>query len=237
RTISSNILGTVLSIDENSIGKVLTKEPYIKMDIELNLKELKSLKDKIEYLRETVVNSEKILKNLKLSLDKKRVNYQRISNLSIKSVVEKDAEFHNLINSENNYLNTKKEINNLKIQITDLKYRREQVQRTVEDKNLVAEGFVLYSISVKVGQVVNVTTPLAQLADISKGKLTIFLDDRDLLEAKNRVIYINDEKTEYKIDRVLYIADSKNISKYMAQIIIDSPKLFSKLVQVELRDE
>lgn len=45
------------------------------------------------------------------------------------------------------------------------------------------------------------------------------------------------KKTAYKISRLLNIADSKNISKYMAQIIIESPKLFSKLVKIELKSE
>ena len=237
RTITSNVSGLVLLSDEDKIGSLLEDKPYIIIDAEINIKELKAIKDKIDYLRETVKNSEFILENLKYSLEKKRKNYKRIEKLSIKSIVEKDAEFYNLINSENSYLNTKKEINNFKIQITDLKYRREQLEKIVKDKKLKAENYVLYSLLVKVGQMVNITTPLAQIADISKGKLTIFLDDIDVLDIGKKVIYINNIKTKYKITRMAYIADSKNISKYKAQIIIDAPELFSKLVEVELRDE
>jgi len=237
RNISSNVSGLVTSTDENSLGKLLTDKPYITIDSVLNTKELNAIQDKIEYLRESVKNSEKISENLRLSLDKKDKNYKKIEKLSIKSVVEKDAAFHNLINSENSYLNLKKEINNLKVQITDLKYRRAILEKQLKDKRLKAKDFVLYSLFVKVGQMVNIATPLAQVADISKGKLTIFLDDIDVLDAKNKVVYINDVKSDYKISRVISIADSKNISKYKAQIIIDSPQLFSKLVQVELRDE
>jgi len=90
---------------------------------------------------------------------------------------------------------------------------------------------------VKPGQVVGVSTPLAKIADISRAKLTIFLDEVDVLEAKKMNVYINEEKTSYKITRLLTIADSKNISKYMAQIIIDAPELFSKLVKIELKNE
>ena len=237
RNISSNVSGLVLYTDENSLGKILTDKSYIKIDTSLNRDELKTVKDKIDYLRETVKTSESILVNLKRSLDKKRKNYKRIEKLSIKSIVEKDAEFYNLMNSENSYLSMKKEINNYKIQITDLKYRRTQLEKMIKDKNLIGKDFVLYSLSVKVGQMVNIATPLAQVADISKGKLTIFLDDIDVLDAKKKVVYINDLKTNYKISRVTYISDSTNISKYKAQIIIDAPKLFSKLVQIELRDE
>jgi hypothetical protein len=75
------------------------------------------------------------------------------------------------------------------------------------------------------------------VADISKAKLTLYLDEADALDAEQKIVYIDEEKTQYKITRILHIADSKNISKYMGQIIIKSPQLFSKLVKVELKDE
>jgi hypothetical protein len=48
---------------------------------------------------------------------------------------------------------------------------------------------------------------------------------------------LDGEKTDYKISRVLNISDKTHISKYMAQIIVKSPKIFSKLVKVEFKDE
>lgn len=237
RNISSNVSGLVLFIDEDMIGKKLTSKAYINIDDVLDKKELSFVKEKLIFLRDMVSVNESILKNLEESLKKKRANYKRIKSLKIKSVVEKDKEFHDLISSENQFLNTQKEIQNLKVQITDLKLREAHLSRSVEDKNLTAKDFILYSILVKVGQVVSVATPLAQVADISKAKLTIYLDESDVLDAKNRVIYIDDKKTKYKISRILNIADSKNISKYMAQIIIKSPKIFSRLAKIELRNE
>ena len=136
---------------------------------------------------------------------------------------------------ENSYLNTQKEINSLKTQISDLELRQAQLQRNVNDKTLSAKDFVLYSIEVKVGQVVSPSTPLAKIADTSKALLTIYLDETDVLNATNKVVYIDDKKTDYKISRILNIADSKNISKYKAQIIIKSPELFSKLAKIELK--
>ena len=150
--------------------------------------------------------------------------------------MEKDREFYDLVSTENSYLATQKEINSLKTQIADLNLRKVQLIRSISDKNLSHKGFILYSIDVKVGQVVGMSTPLARIADTSRAKLTIFLDETDVIDAKNKVVYIDGEKTDYKISRVLNIADSKNISKYMAQIIIKSPKIFSKLAKIELED-
>ncbi|MCD6258581.1 MAG: HlyD family secretion protein [Helicobacteraceae bacterium] len=237
REISSNVSGTVLFIDEDNIGKKLTNHPYLIIDAELDQKELVLIQEKLLYLEEMIKVNEDILENLEESLGKKRENYKRIESLKIKSIVEKDREFHELITSENLFLNTQKEIDNLKVQVTDLKLRRAQLEKSIKDKHLIAKDFVLYSLDVKVGQVVNMATLLAKIADTSSAKLTLFLDEEDVADAKTKAVYIDGLKTEYKISRLLKIADSKNISKYMAQIIIDAPKIFSKLVKVELRDE
>ncbi len=237
RDISSSVSGLVVSADEKNLGKKLSEKPYIKIDSHVDEEELKYIDDKLKYLKNTIKANEKILQNLENSLVKKRENYESVKVLKTKSKVEKDREFHDLINSENQLLNTKKEIQNLRVQITDLKLRKTVLKRSIEDKNLKAEGFVLYELSVKPGQVVNSSTPLAKVADVSEAKLTVYLDRDDLLDAKKKVIYLDDKKTNYKISRVVNIADSTNISRYMAQIIIDTPKVFSQLVKVELRDE
>jgi len=237
RDISSNVSGLVVLSDEDMLGKRLTSKPYIKIDSKLDKQELKFSNEKLTYLSVIVKSNGVILENTKKSLDKKRKNYERIASLKIKSDVEKNREFYDLILSENQYLATKKEIDNLKIQMLDLKYKIASLKRKIADKSLEAKNFVLYSLLVKEGQVVNIATPLAKVADISKAKLTIYLDSEDVLDYDSKVIYIDGVKTNYKIDRIIKIADSKNISKYMAQIIIKSPKVFSKLVKVELRDE
>jgi hypothetical protein len=237
RAISSNVSGLVLQADEDLIGTTLSSKPYILIDSEVDTKELKYIQDKLKYMREIVKVNESILDNLAKNLAKKRENYKKVESLKFKSSVEKDREFSDLISSENLYLNTQKEINNLKIQITDMKLREVQLQRSIKDKNLSAKGFVLYEMLVKPGQVVGIATPLAKVADVSKAKLTIFLDEKDLLNAEQKTLYIDGKKTSYKISRVLNIADSKNISKYMAQIILKSPKIFSKLVKVELKND
>lgn len=236
RDISSNVLGVVVSADESLVGTTLSSKPYIKIDSEIDEKELKSTKEKLMYLENSIEINEAILVNLDDLLVKKRENYKKIEPLKIKSSVEKDKEFYDLISSENLYLNTRKELQNLKTQMSDLKLRAAQLQRSITDKNLVAEGFVLYEVLVKSGQVVNMATPLAKVADISKAKLTIYVDEEDTNKIESKTVYIDGEKTSYKVSRFLHIADSKNISKYMAQIIIKSPKLFSKLVKIELRD-
>jgi hypothetical protein len=237
RVLSSNVVGEVLYTNENKIGEKLSKQAFIKMDTKLHWQEIDAIDNKIEYLRENVKSSEIIIENLKQTLDKRVVNYKKIKTLSTKSIVEKDREFYALITSKNALYNAKTALNNLKIQITDLKYRKNVLLKTIADKTISAKGFVLYSIDVKAGQVVGIGTPLAQVADTSFAKLTLYLDEEDAQNAYSKVIYIDSIKSKYKVSRLSKIADSKNISSYKAEIIIASPKLFSKLVKVELRDE
>ena len=235
RNISSNVSGEIIYIDENKIGKKLSSKAYIKIDSMIDEKELIYLKDNLIQLKNMISSNKKVLKNLELLLEKKRKNYSKVKVLKIKSTVEKDREFYDLIASENQYLNTIKEINNLNVQISDLKLREVRLKKSISDKNISAKGFILYSILVKTGQVVGIATPLAQIADTSKGLLTIYLDEEDLANIRDNKIYLDGLLSKYKISRLLYIADSKNISKYKAQIIINSPKVFSKLVKVELK--
>ena len=236
RTLASNVSGIVLFTDENMIGKRLFDKNFITIDSQIDEDELESVRQKLLYQKNTLILDENVLKNLAQTLQRKREHYQKIKDLKIKSRVDKDKEFYDLVSSENLYLSTQKEINNLKINIADLVLRKEQLLKNIKDKNIRAKGFVLYAISVKPGQVVNVSTPLAKVADTSKGLLTIYLDKEDLLHLHNKIIYINSKKTQYKISRVLYIADEKNLSKYKAQIIVKTPKVFSKLEKIELKE-
>jgi multidrug resistance efflux pump len=235
--ITSNVTGEVIYINEDKIGVVLDSKAYIKIDDILDKKELKHTVEKIENLKQTIKLDENIASNLKESLSKKRKNYEKVKELKIKSSVEKDREFYELISSENSYLSIIKEIYSLKRQVLDLQMRKAQLQKSIKDKTVTNEGYTLYSIKVKVGQVVTKLTPLASVADVSRAILTIYLDEKDIKNVKSKIIYIDGKKTEYKIDRILNIADSKNISKYMAQIVIKAPQVFSKLAKIELREK
>ena len=237
RKIASNVVGVVLSVNEDLIGKKLSGKSYIVIDSKLDRDELKFVTEKLGYLNSTVSVNEKVLQNLGALLGKKRENYERVKELKIKSNVEKDKEFYDLVNSENTFLGTQKELNTLKTQIADLNLRKAQLKRSISDKNLNAKGMKLYEINVKVGEVVNKGTPLATLVDVNRAILTIYLNEEDVIRASKSVVYIDGEKTNYKVNRLLNIADSKNISKYKAQILIKKPKIFSKLVKIELKEQ
>lgn len=237
RTIASNVSGLVTYVDEEDEGQRLGKKEYIKIDDELDNVELKKSDAKIALLRNTLELSEEIVANYAQMLEKKERNYDRVKDLKIKSTVEKDKEFYDLVTTRNQYVTTQKEMENLKLQINDLELRQAQLRRSIRDKHLSAPGFVLYRLMVKEGQVVNPSTPLAEVADVTRAKLTLYLNEADMIDADKKIIYLDGKKSPYKVDRLWKIADSVYMSSYRAEIIIDAPKQFSRLMKVELKDE
>jgi multidrug efflux pump subunit AcrA (membrane-fusion protein) len=236
-TICSNVSGLVLFADEKREGKVLGNKPYILIDDELDQVELKHIVRKIELLDRTLALNEMMSKNYDEILKKKQRNYENIRSLKTKSVIEKDREFYDLVSTQNQSISTQKEIQNLKIQINDLKLRKAQLERSIKDKSLSADGYVLYRLIAKEGQVVNRSTPLAEIADVRKAKLTLYLSGEDMKDVGRKSVYIDGKKSGYKINRLWKIADSQHLSSYRAEIIIDAPKRFSQLVKVEFKSE
>ncbi len=237
QVIASNVSGQVLFTDEKREGQILGEKNYIKIDDEIDVIELKQSILKVKLLKNTLTLNETMVGNYKQMLEKKQTNYDRVKALKIKSTVEKDREFYDLIATQNQYIGTQKEIENLKIQINDLELRQAQLYRSIKDKHLTAPGFILYRLLVKEGQVVNPSTPLAEIADVRRAKLTVYLNAGDMDGIKSKVIYLDGKKSSYKIDRLWNIADAIHLSSYRAEIIIDAPKRFSSLMKVEFRSE
>jgi len=237
QNIASNVVGEVLFVDENMLGKKLTDKDFITIDTKLEEAELHDVEQKIAALEQNILINQKILENVAEVLKRKRANYKKTEALTIKSRIDKDREFYDLITSQNSYYATQKEINSLKNSLADLHFRQEQLQKSIADRHIEAKGFVLYSLGVAEGEVVTVGKPLAVVADCSKALLSIYVDAQELSNIEKKRIYIDEQPTAYRIDRIIPIADSVNISKYKIQIIIKAPKIFSKLVKVELREE
>ncbi len=234
-TIASQVQGEVLQADENLIGKKLLGQPYILIDDLLDRSDLRSTKQKINALKKMIEVDKDILNNLEGSVQRKEQNYKSIQNLSVKSKIQKDTIYFDLINTKNQLLNIKKELQNYYSQLAELEYKEKVLEKSIHDKKLISKGMVLYELLVKKGQFVNPATPLAKVADISKAVLTIYVDAKELNGIKQKKVFIDQKETPYKVSRISYIADSVNISKYKVQIIIDPPKIFSKLLKVELK--
>ena len=234
-TIASNVQGEVVSADEERIGKKLSQEPFILIDDKTDRADLEALRKKMRSLKEMIETTKKSIENLRKSVRKKTENYRSIKDLSVKSKTQKDAVFFDMIATENQLLALEKELSSYRSQLADMEAQKIRLEKSIRDKQVCAEGLVLYELLVKRGDVVTPAKPLARVADTSKAILTIFVDANTLRDIDAKRIYIDGKATDYKAGRIVRIADSQNISRYKVSIIVDPPKIFSKLVKVEFK--
>lgn len=234
-TLQSNVQGLVIRADEESEGRILKSEAFVIIDDELDQKELKLLGQKKKNLEKSLELNQRMAHNLSQMIEKKNINYERIKDLPIKSNVEKDKEFFDLSNTQNQELSTLEKIETIQSQLSDTRLRLAQLKRAIEDKYIKAKGMVLYKLYIKKGQVVAPGMNLADVADISKARLTIFLNADELEGVERKKVYLNDKPTQYKIDKIWPLSDTEHISSYKTEIVIDAPNQFSQLYKIEFK--
>jgi len=145
-----------------------------------------------------------------------------MNKLTTVSTTQKDNAFYSFASAKKQYL--------------DMQYKVAQLEDSIRKKSIVLNNKYLYKLSVRKGDFVNPGSTLAQIEDTSKAKLVLFLEPEELSELGQKTIYLNGEKTEYKVDKVWQVADEKFISSYRAEIYIPTPKgSFSKLIKVEIK--
>lgn len=235
-SITASVSGEVVFLAKDTDGRVSNGEVLIQIDDFLNKKELKSAKIKLKSLTRVVELTQKNIKNSKKVEQIKEENYNKIKDLKTKSRASKDAELISLINATNQLLSFENSLENLKISISDLRFRIAVLEDSISKKSIsVQKGFFIYKTHVSKGDFVNIGASLADAYDISYGKLTIFLSKEDVEIAQNSKIYINDKPSDLKIDNIWKIADTQNISAFRTEIIIPAPKRFSELLRIEFK--
>ncbi len=234
-TIKSSVSGEVIKSDISKEGKFIKNALIIKIDDAVNMQDLKTSKEKLKSLKEIEAIDRQNLKNAKLSYEIKKRNYDRIKNLKTKSIYEKDNQLISVISAQNQYLIAKQTLQNVKTQIDDLKYKIFVLKDTINKKNIYIKDRLLYKLYVKKGDYVNPGSRLMDVHDISKAKLTIYLSYEDMVNLDKKSIYINGKKSDVKFHKVWKVADTINISSYKAELYMPAPKIFSKVVKIELR--
>lgn len=234
-TLQASVSGLIVKADENMEGKLLSNEAFIVIDDEIDRKELKLLNEKKSNLQRSLELNKKMAVNLEMIISRKNENYERIKDLPIKSNIEKDKEFFDLANTQNQLLSTLEKIETIASQLSDTQLRLEQLRYSLKEKHLEAKGMVLYKLHAKKGQVVAPGMDLAEVADVTKAKLTIFLNSDELDGVREKKIYLNDKTSAYKIDKIWPLSDEEHISSYKTEILIDAPKQFSALYKIEFK--
>ncbi|MDX1809939.1 MAG: hypothetical protein R3331_10400 [Sulfurospirillaceae bacterium] len=235
-TIKAAASGKVLYADENAEGKISKGKVLVQLDDVLAKQELKSSYEKLKSMKSMMEITKKSIENAKIIAKIREENYNKIKFLKTKSRVDKDNELITAVNAKDVVLNLENTLESLNTQVNDQIYKIETLKDQIQKKKIIVQkDFLIYKLYVRNNDYVNVGTQIVDAYDVSKGKLTVFVSKDDYNSAKNGVIYINDKKTSYKIDKLWKASDSENISSYKAEILINAPKLFSKLVKIEFK--
>jgi len=206
-TIKANTSGKIDYVNHNIEGNFSQNNIIIKIDDKLNQLELNQLQIK-----------EKLLNNM---LKIEEGNYRKFKNISSKSKFEKD--------------NQKLKVLNLKSTQADLKIKIATLKDKIENKTFIEKDNYIYKILVEEGNYINPGSTLYIAQDLSKAKLIIYIPISYISTIKNKSIYLNDIKTNYKISKLYNVADQNHLSTYKCEIIIDKPKQFSSLYKINFK--
>ncbi len=234
--IKAAVSGEVISVDRELEAKKSGGEVVIKIDDRVDTAELKASKAKLKYLISNIELTKKSIANLKKIAQVDSRNYDVVKDLNSYSKSQKDSKLLTKIRSKNSLIQAKSSLDNLNSQREDLEFKIRLLEDKISKKNIkVPDGHYIYKIYPTKGDYINPGSKLVDVYDISKALLVLFLSQDELVDIDSKTIYIDGEPTEYKIYKRWSIADSVNISSYRVEILIDSPKEFSKLVKVEFK--
>lgn len=234
--LKSAVSALVMDVNLDAEGQVIENERVIYLDDSLDKVNLTSSQKSIELLEQMLVINQKIAKGLAETVKRQEGYYKRINRLSTASKTQKDTAYNSFTSAKTQHLNTKEKILSLEKQVLDLRYKIAGLQDSIDKKSIVLKNQYVYKLNVRKGDFVGMGSPLVEVMDISKAKLTLFLDIEEIENIEQKIVYLDDKKSELKVDKVWKIADEKYISSYRTEIILPMPKgSFSKLIKVEIK--
>jgi len=235
-TLKSAVLAQVVSTKLELEGKNIKNSTIIQLDDKLDRIKLKSDREALKLIESMLKSNQSNLSSLGESKNRQEAYYNRISTISTASTTQKDKAFYSFISAKTQYFSTKEKIDSLRKQKLDLRYDIERLKDSIAKKSIKLKNRFLYKLLVNRGDFVNMGVPLAQIKDLTKAKLVLFLEADEIKNIKSKVIYIDDKATKYKVSKIWSVADEKFISSYRAEILIANPKKsFSKLLKIEFR--
>jgi len=218
--IKAPINGEVVISNKNLESKELNSSLIVKIDDKVERSELNNLNNQINLIKEEI-------KDLKEVVKRKKELFLRYKNLTSKSLQEKDLKFFDYINSKNQLLN-------LKSQLSSLYSQKVKILDTIDKKNIKFTGY-LYSVSVEKGDYVNIGMEVALGYDISKEKIDIYVPIEKIDEIKNKKVYINGKKSNFKISKIFIVPDTQYITSYKVELVGNGLKI-GEVVKVEFKN-
>jgi len=217
--IKASVGGEVIQTYKNLEAKNLKNALIVKLDDKVQKADLKNIKNQIDILKKEIKNQQEIVK-------RKKSIYLKYQKLSSKSVEQKDIKFYDYIASFNQLLNLKSNLSSLNDQIVKIK-------DLIDKKNIKFSGY-LYEITVSKNDYVSPGREIGLGYDVSKEKIDIFVPIDEIDSIKNKIVYINGKKSDFKIYKIWNMTDTKYITSYKVELVGKGLKL-GNIVKIEFK--
>jgi multidrug resistance efflux pump len=217
--IKSAVNGNVVFYNKEAEANFF-KGLLVKIDDNNEKIELENLKKQLNLLKEEIKNQEEIVK-------RKFDTYKRYQKLKTKSIEEKNMKFYDYINAKNQLINLKTQLSNLNANIKKL-------TDTINKKNIKVSGYIS-KIYVKTGDYVAPGSLIAEVDDITKQKLTLYVPINEIEKITNSsVIYINNKPSSFEVYKIWRVPDEKYVTSYKIELIGNGLKI-GEIVNVEFK--
>ncbi|BCD68271.1 HlyD family efflux transporter periplasmic adaptor subunit [Nitratiruptor sp. YY09-18] len=226
--------GEVVFSDYTKESQVVHDAVIVGIDDKIDRATLKNIQKKTNNLQSIIKITKDSLQTAAAVMQIKRENYERIKNLSTKPRYEKNMRQAEYLAARQNYLATKEKLDNLLMQLADLQLQLTKTKDVISKKNPKISGYV-YNIYPRVGDFVAMGAPLVDVADITKAKVTLYLSPQEIEGIKEKKIFINGKRVVGEFITLHRITDTNFITQYKAEIAIPAPKIFGKIVKVEIK--
>ena len=217
--IKAVVNGKVVMVNKDLEATNIKNKLIVKIDDTDNKIDLENLQRQLELLKEQINNQKLIVK-------RKEDIYKRYEKLKTRSQTEKDSKFFDYISSLNQLINLKSQYSNTLANI-------KKIKDIISKKSIRANGY-LFKIYVKKDDYVNLGSLIANIYDISKQKLTIYIPIEELKDIKNKKVYINGKESNFKIYKIWNVTDDKFVTSYKVELVGKGLK-FGEIVKIELK--
>ncbi|MEO1942200.1 MAG: hypothetical protein ABGW77_04825, partial [Campylobacterales bacterium] len=137
--------------------------------------------------------------------------YNRIKDLKSKSKLEKEQRFFD-------YSGAKATLLNLQQRLSETEANIALLRRTIE-KKLFKTRFYLEKIYPRVGEYIGVGAPVADLADLSREKIVLFVPVEVAPRLKGAQVVVAGKGGLFKISKIWRVPDRQYITSYRVELI------------------
>ena len=208
--LKSEVRGKVSYVNSGSNFTYTKQDIILKIDNSEDLIRIDSLKQRLKATKE-------IYKISKDTFNSKK---------SIKSLSknEKNKEKLNMLVKKQSYISLSE---NMKLQLSN-----------INKKTFIVDKKYIGKIYPKVNEFVSVGSIIADIYDISKKKIIIFVNKENVEKIQKKDIFINNKPSKFFIESISNVVDSKYISSYQVVLLENNDNIrfrFGDIVQIDFK--